>query len=100
MIRHFLIVGATTLWACSNTVETSIDAPRSIDAPAAAGSFGATCTTVSDTSTECTSHVCTNTFNMFPTPLCSQKCMAGTADPTCPSGSMGMKCNLQGYCRP
>ena len=69
------------------------------DGPAA-GTFGATCTTVVDTgSTECTSGVCTNTFDMFPTPVCSQKCTPGM-DSTCPSGSMGMKCNMKGYCKP
>jgi len=83
---------------------TSGDAPKA-DAPAAdsagGGAFGAACTTVSDTSTECTSHVCTNSFNQLPTPVCSQKCtVLGGTDSTCPSGSMGQKCNMQGYCRP
>ena len=77
-----------------------IDA-KPIDAPAGGLGFGSDCTTVSDTSTECTSGICTNTFNMFPTPVCSQKCtMLGGTDPTCPVGSMGQKCNMQGYCRP
>jgi hypothetical protein len=63
--------------------------------------FGSACTTVSDTNTECTSGVCTNTFNQFPTPVCSQKCtVLGGSDTTCPTGSMGQKCNQQGYCRP
>ncbi|MEO8846050.1 MAG: hypothetical protein ABI591_12365 [Kofleriaceae bacterium] len=63
--------------------------------------FGSGCVTVSDTSTECTSGVCTNTFNMFPAPVCSQKCtVLGGSDATCPVGSMGQKCNQQGYCRP
>jgi hypothetical protein len=63
--------------------------------------FGATCTVVSDMSTECASGVCTNSFNMLPTPVCSQKCtMLGTTDTTCPNGSMGQKCNMKGYCRP
>jgi hypothetical protein len=63
--------------------------------------FGSACNTVSDTSTECASGVCTNTFNMFPTPVCSQKCtVLGGSDSTCPVGSMGQKCNQMGYCRP
>jgi hypothetical protein len=64
--------------------------------------FGSACNTVSNMSTECMSGVCTSTFNMFPTPVCSVQCtMLGSADdPECPNGSMGMKCNQQGYCRP
>ena len=64
--------------------------------------FGSACNTVSDMSTECKSGVCTNTFNMFPTPVCSVKCtMLGSgSDSECPVGSMGQKCNQQGYCRP
>ena len=68
------------------------------DAPPA-GSFGATCTTVSNTSTECASMVCTDSFDMFPTPVCSVQCTQ--ADPSvCPVGSMGQKCNMDGFCRP
>jgi len=63
--------------------------------------FGSACTTVSDTNTECTSGVCTNTFTQFTTPVCSQKCtVLGGSDTTCPVGSMGQKCNQNGYCRP
>jgi hypothetical protein len=52
-------------------------------------------------STECASGVCTNSFNMLPTPVCSQKCtVLGGSDASCPQGSMGQKCNAQGYCRP
>ena len=95
--------------ACSSNDSTPpVDAAQPVDAKpltdAAAGSgaaFGAQCTTVSDTSTECASGVCTNTFNQFPTPVCSQKCtVQGGTDPTCPVGSMGQKCNQQFYCRP
>jgi hypothetical protein len=79
---------------------TPLPADAAIDAKHGLG-FGSACTTVSDTSTECTSGVCTNTFNQFPTPLCSQKCtILGGSDSTCPVGSMGQKCNQQGYCRP
>ncbi len=71
------------------------DAPKLTNQP-----FGAMCTVVSDMSTECTSGVCTDSFNMT-TPLCSQKCtMLQMTDPTCPMGSQGQKCNLKGYCRP
>jgi hypothetical protein len=56
---------------------------------------------VSNSSTECNSHVCTNTFDAFPHPICSQQCtQTGGTDPTCPSGSQGMHCNMQGYCKP
>ena len=62
--------------------------------------FGATCTTVSDTSTECASGVCTDSFDTLGH-LCSQKCtvLQGT-DPSCPQGSSGQKCNMKGYCKP
>lgn len=73
------------------------DAPPTIDA--AAGAFGAACTTVSNTSTECTSMVCTDSFDQIGHPVCSVQCTQ--ADPSvCPVGSMGQKCNLDGYCRP
>lgn len=65
----------------------------------AARTFGAACVTASDTSTECDSMVCTGTIDMVGHPVCSQKCTFGM-DATCPSGSMGMKCNRMGYCRP
>lgn len=76
------------------------DASAAADGPAP-GSFGATCTTVTDTSTECTSGVCTNSFDQIGHPVCSQRCtvLSGT-DPSCPIGSNGQKCNMQGYCRP
>jgi len=32
-------------------------------------------------------------------PVCSQQCTYGD-NSTCPSGSMGQKCNMKGYCRP
>jgi hypothetical protein len=63
------------------------------------GAFGATCATVSNSSSECTSQVCTDTFDMIGHPVCSQQCTAGM-DTTCPAGSMGAKCNMRGYCRP
>ncbi|MCX5748262.1 MAG: hypothetical protein NT062_37900 [Proteobacteria bacterium] len=71
------------------------------EAPPADRSFGATCTTVSDTSTaECDSGVCTDAFDMIGHPVCSQKCPAGDGT-TCPVGADGtMKCNMKGYCKP
>lgn len=99
-LKHLVLAFVVAVAACSGSTPPPNPDAKSIDAPAA-GAFGATCTTVSDTSTECTSHVCTNTFNMIPHPVCSQKCTTlGGIDPTCPNGSMGMKCNQQGYCRP
>lgn len=63
--------------------------------------FGAVCTVPSDTSTECSTGVCTNSFDMATTPVCSQKCtVLGGIDTTCPMGSMGQKCNKKGYCKP
>jgi hypothetical protein len=103
MLKSFVVVvsaAALATWfvACGSSNPTP-DAMK--DASASNIAFGSACTTVSDTSTECASHVCTNTFNMFPTPVCSQKCtMLGGSDTTCPQGSMGQKCNMQGYCRP
>jgi hypothetical protein len=81
------------------------DTPTKMDAAAGSGSgsgaFGAACTTVTDTgSTQCASGVCTDSINMT-APVCSQKCtMLMATDPSCPSGSMGQKCNAKGYCRP
>lgn len=88
--------------ACSSNSTPSVDAPGSGSGSGSGkAAFGSDCTTVSDMSTECASGVCTNSFNMFPTPVCSQKCTdLGGSDSTCPVGSMGQKCNMQGYCRP
>lgn len=62
--------------------------------------FGATCTTVSDMSTECASGVCTGSFDQSKDPVCSQKCtMLQGTDPSCPQGT-SQKCNLKGYCKP
>jgi hypothetical protein len=90
------------LVACSSNSTPSVDAPGSGSGSGSGKiAFGSDCTTVSDMSTECASGVCTNSFNMFPTPVCSQKCTnLGGSDSTCPVGSMGQKCNMQGYCRP
>jgi hypothetical protein len=62
--------------------------------------FGAMCTKVSDTSTECASGVCSDAFDQLPTAVCSQKCPPGDGS-TCPAGADGQKrCNMKGYCRP
>lgn len=98
MIRLCLIAFAVSAACGADDATTYNDA--AVDGPAP-GTFGAECTTVSDMSTECDSGICTNVFNMFPYPVCSQKCtVLQGIDPTCPSGSMGQKCNMQGYCRP
>ena len=62
--------------------DASIDAATNLP-------FGATCAITSDTSTECTSGVCTNSFDMLGHDVCSVKCTPGM-DQTCPSGSAGM----------
>ena len=101
MGRAFLLA-ITLSVACGSSNTPSVDAKGS-GSGSGMGTlgFGSDCTTVSDMSTECASGVCTNTFNMFPTPVCSKKCtMLGGSDSTCPVGSMGQKCNQQGYCRP
>ncbi|HET9993600.1 MAG TPA: hypothetical protein VFQ65_33915 [Kofleriaceae bacterium] len=80
---------------------TKMDAAGGSGSGSGSGAFGAACTVVTDTgSTQCASGVCTDSFNMT-TPLCSQKCtMLMMTDPSCPTGSMGQKCNAKGYCRP
>lgn len=88
-----VVAVALLLAACSG------DPPSSPDASTAKGAFGATCSVTSDMSTECESGVCTDSFDMLGHDVCSQKC--DTATPTtCPSGSMGQKCNMKGYCKP
>jgi hypothetical protein len=102
-MRILSFVIAITVAACT-TGGGGDDDPGTPDASlplidAAAGQFGAPCTTVSLTSTECDSMVCTDSFDMFPTPVCSVQCTQ--ADPSvCPVGSMGQKCNMEGFCRP
>ena len=90
MLRALL--GTLFLVACAGDAKPAPDA-------AGAGAFGATCATVSNSSTECTSQVCTDTFDMIGHPVCSQTCTVGM-DATCPAGSVGAKCNMRGYCRP
>jgi hypothetical protein len=105
MRRAFLVSVTLMAFAASTAVVAcNSGSGSSPDAPVSHGplGFGSACNTVSNMSTECMSGVCTSTFNMFPTPVCSVQCtMLGSADdPECPNGSMGMKCNQQGYCRP
>lgn len=70
------------------------------DAPITNAAFGEECTVVSNTSTECTSHVCSDTFDQIGHPVCSQQCTFMMDDP-CPAGSTGVKkCNMMGFCRP
>jgi hypothetical protein len=94
-------LGLVGLVGCSGDPPKTVDAPAAaVDGPAA-GAFGATCVTPTDTSTECTSGVCTNSFDMLGHSVCSQKCTVfGGTDPTCPTGAMGQKCNMKGYCKP
>jgi hypothetical protein len=76
------------------------DAPPGADATPAAGAFGAACVTVSNTSTECTSQVCTDSIDLVMHPVCSQQCTFGMND-SCPAGSTGAKtCNRKGFCKP
>ena len=81
------------------------DTPTKMDAQGSGSgihnaAFGSACTVASDTSTECASGVCTDSIDMT-APVCSQKCtMLMAMDPSCPTGSMGQKCNSKGYCRP
>ena len=88
-MRRFLLAFSFLLGACT-------------DDSSSGGTleFGATCTTASDTSTECASHVCTSSFDMLGHSVCSQLCTFGMND-SCPAGSTGAKmCNMKGYCKP
>jgi hypothetical protein len=90
------VLACLLLFGCTSGDGKTIDG-----APITAGSFGAACTVVTNNSSECTSGVCTNTFDMVGHPLCSVQCtMLGMTDPVCPNGSAGQKCNTKGYCKP
>lgn len=92
---RLLLVWSFLVCACSGSTPPAPDA-----AGPAAGTFGATCLNPTDTSTECMSGVCTNTFDMLGHSVCSQTCTFGM-DATCPAGSTGTKmCNKKGYCKP
>lgn len=97
-----ILLFALLLAGCGgDDTPTKMDAAGGSGSGSGSGAFGAACTVVTDTgSTECASGVCTDSFNMT-APECSQKCtMLMATDPSCPSGSMGQKCNMKGYCRP
>jgi hypothetical protein len=98
-----LVLASVYFAACGgDDTPAKMDAQGSGSGSGSGGAFGATCVTVTDTgSTECTSGVCTNSFNQTG-PVCSQKCtMLMATDPSCPSGSNGQKfCNMKGYCKP
>ena len=95
MLKHLLL--ALAFAACT---AGSSGNPTPMDAPLTNQAFGAKCYIASDTSTECTSGVCTNSFDMLGYSICSQKCtMLMAIDPSCPSGTSQM-CNKKGYCKP
>ena len=100
MARTVLIACFALIAACT-TGDSGDDSTPTFDAPPGGAAFGQACTTVSDSSSECESGVCTNSFDQIGHPVCSVKCtiLMGN-DPVCPSGSMGQFCNRMGYCRP
>jgi hypothetical protein len=94
-MRRLLLACSVVLCACAGDVKSTLDA--AVPAP---GTFGAACATVSNTSTECMSGVCTGSIDMVGHPVCSQTCTFGMND-TCPAGSNGAKmCNMKGFCKP
>ncbi len=98
-MKAMLLVMVAAAACSSDTTPPQTDAAGS-GSNSGSAAFGAACTTASDTSTECASGVCTDSFNQT-TPLCSQKCtLLMMTDPSCPAGSQGQKCNMKGYCRP
>lgn len=64
--------------------------------------FGASCTVASRSSTECQGGVCFSfgSSGLRCTQTCTMGMMGGGADPSCPVGSEGQKCNRDGVCRP
>ena len=101
MLKHLLLTVA--LAACTSG---SSGNPTPMDAPLTNQPFGAKCYVTSDTSTECTSGVCSNSFDKLGYDVCSQKCtMLMAMDPSCPAMSAlnamtGQICNMKGYCKP
>jgi hypothetical protein len=88
-MHRFLLACSLLLCACTDDAS-----------PTGTLEFGATCTTASNTSTECASGVCTNSFDMLGHSVCSQLCTFGMND-TCPAGTTGTKmCNMKGFCKP
>ncbi len=91
MRAALLLVLALT--ACDRTprdASVALDAAGCLPDSGTLG-FGTACTSAC----VCSSGVC-YTFGDG-TQACTLAC---TADTQCPSGSMGQKCNRQGYCRP
>lgn len=96
-MQRLLLALSLALCACSSS--TSMPSPDA--SGPAPGTFGAACTTVADMSSECMNKPCTSSFDMVGHPVCSQHCtMFKAADPSCPNGSTGQFCNMQGFCRP
>ncbi len=95
-MHKYLVVAVLALVGCAgNTPKSMPDAALGSNLPC-----GAKCQIASDMSTECTSGVCTNSFDMLGYSICSQKCtMLMAIDPTCPAGTSQM-CNKKGYCKP
>jgi hypothetical protein len=99
-MQRLVLALSLALCACSSSSSPAADAGGSSDGPAA-GAFGASCTTVTDTSSECMGKACTNSLDNLGHNVCSQTCtMLKATDPSCPTGSMGQFCNMKGYCRP
>jgi hypothetical protein len=100
-MQRLLLALSLALCACpgNSSPTPAVDAAAG-DGPMP-GSFGAPCTTVTDTSSECMGKACTDSFNQLPTHVCSQTCtMHMATDPSCPTGSSGTFCNMKGYCKP
>jgi hypothetical protein len=97
MVR-FLLSWSLVLCACGGS---SSPAPGPDAGGPAPRSFGAICAMASTTAADCDSHVCTDSIDKAGHPVCSQTCtMLKATDPSCPTGSMGQFCNMQGYCKP
>jgi len=99
-MQRLVLALSLALCACSSSSSPAVDAGGGGDGPAP-GTFGAACTTVTDTSSECMGKACTNSIDNAGHNVCSQTCtLLNAQDPSCPNGSMGHKCNMKGYCRP
>jgi hypothetical protein len=95
---RFVLALSLVLCACSS--DSPSPAPDA--SGPAPGTFGAACTTVSDTSSECMGKPCSNSFDTLGHNACSQSCtLLMQSDPSCPIGADGTKkCNIKGYCKP
>lgn len=91
-MNRFLLACAIVLCGCSDSDDDG--------GGTGTKQFGEECTTVSNSSTECESSVCTNSFDQIGHPVCSQTCTYGMND-SCPTSSAGAKmCNMKGFCKP